>query len=254
MHHGSRLGTPQMRIYVLQRSITHLHSPLIGRIETKHQFHQSSLSTPARTYNSCHFMFGNHQRDIIQHIVSIRSIVTEAHIFHLYIPSLRQNGQFGSNILLLIRFPMYLIQPFQTYLGVLKLLRKSYKRRDRRTELTDDISQRHHHTQCHLPFHHRLCRNKRDYNIRGLIEKYRTYLLYLPQSQPFYADFKQFHLNTLPLPALLCLAIVQLYLLHGSYHLHKVTLLSGCLCKPTDIQFTAIFHKSKYPSDIQAVT
>ena len=110
-------------------------------------------------------MFGNHQRDIIQHIIPIRSIVIEAHIFHSQLPLLRQNRQFGSNILLLIRLPMYLIQPFQTYLGVLKLLRKSYKRRDRRTELADDISQRHHHTQCHLTVYHCFCRYKGDYNI-----------------------------------------------------------------------------------------
>ena len=146
---------------------------------------------------------------------------------------------------------MYLIQPFQTYLGILKLLRKSYKRRNRRTELADDISQRHHHTQCHLTVYHCFCRYKGDYNIRGLIEKYRTYLLYLPQSQPFYADFKQFHLNTLPLPALLCLAVVQLNLLHSGHHLYKVTLLIRSLFKPFKIQFATIFHKKKDPSYIQ---
>ena len=76
-----------------------------------------------------------------------------------------------------------------------------------------------------------LCgRKNKEYDIGSLIEKNRTYLLNLSQSQSLYADFKEFDLNAFPLPALLFLAVIQLYFLHGGNKLYQAAFLfSGCL-------------------------
>ena len=131
LHHRTALRTPEVRIYHIQRGLTYLDIPLIRSIKAKHQLDQRSLAATARTHNRRHLVFGYVQVHIIQHIVTIRTVITEREILDTYITPFRKNRQLRGNILLFILLPMNLVQALQTDLRILQLLCKTDKRADR---------------------------------------------------------------------------------------------------------------------------
>ena len=76
--------------------------------------------------------------------------------------------------------------------------------------------------------------------MRGLREKHRTGLLYLPDAKPFQANLKELDLYPLPLPTLLAFAIIELDVLHALYQLYHLALFQSGLVEPLDIKFPPI--------------
>ena len=93
----------------------------------------------------------------------------------------------------------------------------------------------------------------RQVNIGSLGKEDRADLLNLPQGQSFHPYFKQFYLNTFPLPAFLFFTVVELDFLHAGDYLYNITLFSGGLSETFVIQFAAILHKEQYPYHIQGI-
>ena len=135
---------------------------------------------------------------------------------------------------------MNLIQSLQADLGILDRLDEADEVVDRSGKLTDDIGERHHHTQRHIAMNDVTGCNERNENISGLAEENGTRLLKLTDGQPFHADAKKPHLHTLPLPALLTLTVVELDVLHSLYQLNHLVAFGSRLAEALIVQFTAI--------------
>ena len=198
-------------------------------------------------------MFRDREADMLQHIVTVRPVITETHIFDPERPLFREPVRFQGKRLFLILFLVYFAQTFQTDLRILERTREADKLLDRSRQLSYDIRQRHHHTQRHFTRNNGPRRQKGDQDIGGLVKKHRSELLVLLQGQALDAYLEQFHLDALPFPPFLRLAVVQLDLLHAGHQLEKVALFARSLRKPLDVQFAPVLHKGKYPGHIQAI-
>ena len=195
----------------------------------------------------------NGKTQVLQHIVPFRTVITETHILQRYIPVLRQH------IYLIIHRPDFffliinLIEPFKTYLGILKGLAEAYHLTDRTRQLPDDVADGHHHTQRDIPIHHRFCRKERDKERSGLAKEDGTHLLNLPQRGAFDTYLEQFHLYGFPFPTLLFLTVVQFDFLHTGNELHHIALVGGGLGKAGVVQLAAVTHEGQDPCDIQSI-
>lgn len=85
---------------------------------------------------------------------------------------------------------MNLIQSLQTDLGILDSLDEADEVVDRSGKLTDDIGERHHHTQRHIAMNDVTGSNEGNEDVGGLAEENGTRLLELSDGQPFHADAK----------------------------------------------------------------
>ena len=190
---------------------------------------------------------------MFQYIIPIRPVIAETHILHPERPFFRNPVRFQCKRLFLILLLVDLAEPLQTDLRILERTREADELLDRRRQLPYDIRQRHHHAQRHFSRNNSPRRQKGDQDIGGLVKKHRTELLVLLQGQALDAYLEQFHLDPLPLPPLLRLAVVQLDLLHARHQLEKIALFARCLCEPFYIQFAPVLHKGQYPRHIQPV-
>ena len=253
LHHTPRMRTPHMRVHILQQDVPHTDRPLVRLVETKQQLDKRRLPAAARPYDRRHLMFRDREADMFQHIVTVRPVIAEAHIFDPERPLFRDPVRFQGKRLFLILLLMDLAEPLQADLRILERTREADELLDRSRQLPYDIRQRHHHTQRHFTRNNSPRRQKGDQDIGGLVKKHRSELLILLQGQALDAYLEQFHLDALPFPPFLRLAVVQLDLLHAGHQLEKVALFARSLREPLDVQFAPVLHKGQYPRDIQPV-
>ena len=106
---------------------------------------------------------------MLQHIVTVRPVIAEAHILHPERPLFREPVRFQGKRLFLILLLMDLAEPLQADLRILKGTRKADELLDRSRQLPYDIRQRHHHAQRHFARNNSPRRQKGDQDIRGLV-------------------------------------------------------------------------------------
>ena len=75
------MGTPYMRIDLLQRQVAYPDCPLVRLVEAQQQLDQGCLSASARPHYRRYFPFRDGQRNILQYIIADGSVIDEAHSF-----------------------------------------------------------------------------------------------------------------------------------------------------------------------------
>lgn len=170
LHHTPRMRTPHMRVHILQQDVPHADRPLVRLVETKQQLDKRRLPAAARPHHSRHLVLRDREADMLQHIVTVRPVIAEAHILHPERPLFREPVRFQGKRLFLILLLMDLAEPLQADLRILKGTRKADELLDRSRQLPYDIRQRHHHAQRHFARNNSPRRQKGDQDIRGLVE------------------------------------------------------------------------------------
>ena len=166
---------------IVERDAAHGNPAGVKRIEAEHQLDQCRFSASAHAHDRRRFPGGNTQRQLVDQRLRPWAVIAERHVVEYNVATC---GNFCHPVacdVLLVRFQMDFIEPFQTQLGVLSRLDEKDDLLDRALHLPDYKLDREHHPQRDPSGDNRGSRDDRDAHVFDFIDKRSARLLPLVQ-------------------------------------------------------------------------